>query len=693
MIDHEKNRHCEDRRQSEGGIALVTALLVSTILLGLGMAVVFSATTDTSITRSQRVSEQAFFAADAGIALGRRALARAVEEEFLKISNGTANYGNRGYYSLPNIPANGALPYIEVIPDPVTSPNYQFYTNVKNRVGVLTQAAGSKTRLDALNGTSYEVAVVPTSRLITFVPDAANPSIAREDIRINYSIKVTGRTNTGASAVVVETGRMTTSFTLTNTAVAGTDRAFSFSGFGAFFDNGDTTASNFLAAGTFKGPVHTNSHFSFDSGRTVNFANLVSQVDDYIRYDSTNFSQGHKAIPTADVKGINISSEGYKRTDAVPLPDNNFSQEYAVINGTGIRDLKSDGTPVDPPGRMPVDAQGKSLAIFDSSGRVTPDALAVNLRDASNAQPVVSGNGSNRKIADGVYVSSSDGSTIGGAGIYVQGNAEIQLKATGTNNADQLYLIKQGSTTTTVRVNAATNQTVITAGSKTRTYTGVPTDKSNPLSPKPGVSLFVNGSITSLRGGVEGSTKVPALAPSTALTITAQRDIVVTGDIKYSDAVVDALGDPVANYSNKKNVLGLFTNDGNVELNPNSSYVAGGGLSLEMHAAVVAFNKSTSNDGSGEIEGSITFTGDTTKLSSSDKWTLVGSRVQAKINNIGFSTRNVFFDVRFQGGTFSPPFFPGTKYTLGKPAVNGSVVLSGVGIPTATGVNWYRENK
>ena len=140
-------------------------------------------------------------------------------------------------------------------------------------------------------------------------------------------------------------------------------------------------------------------------------------------------------------------------------------------------------------------------------------------------------------------------------------------------------------------------------------------------------------------------------------------------------------------------MLGLFTNDGNVELEPNSNFVSGGGLSLEMHAAVVAFNKSTSNDGSGEIEGSITFTGDSGSLKSTDKWTLVGSRVQSKINNIGYSSRNVFFDVRFQGGTFSPPFFPGTKYTLGKPAVTGSVVLSGVGTPSPTGVNWYRENK
>src|SRR5262249_29956420 len=136
--------------------------------------------------------------------------------------------------------------------------------------------------------------------------------------------------------------------TIEDKAKMASQRNFSFSGFAAFFDYGDTTASSALAAGTFTGPVHTNSHFAFQSSRNVVFRNIVSQVDDYIRYDSTDFSQGHRVIPTADITGIDISSEGYRRTSRVDLPPNNFSQEYAVINGTGITDLKN-GKPVDPP--------------------------------------------------------------------------------------------------------------------------------------------------------------------------------------------------------------------------------------------------------------------------------------------------------------------------------------------------------
>src|SRR5918999_5255279 len=85
------------KHESERGMALISALMISSIMLALGMAVVFSATTDSTITRSQRIGQQAFFAADAGISIARRALATALEEEIQKIANGTAGYGDGGF--------------------------------------------------------------------------------------------------------------------------------------------------------------------------------------------------------------------------------------------------------------------------------------------------------------------------------------------------------------------------------------------------------------------------------------------------------------------------------------------------------------------------------------------------------------------------------------------------------------------
>jgi hypothetical protein len=173
------------------------------------------------------------------------------------------------------------------------------------------------------------------------------------------------------------------------------------------------------------------------------------------------------------------------------------------------------------------------------------------------------------------------------------------------------------------------------------------------------------------------------------MTITAQRDITVTGDLKYTNSVANIDGTPVSNIDSIQNVFGIFTNDGNLNLAPNSSYVNGPGLGLEINAAVITFNKNTTNDG-GQIEGSIVYTGGTTP-GTNDRWRLVGSRVQSKINSIGYNYRDIFFDTRYSGGTFSPPFFPGTSYKL-FPTVPTKVKIAFSDDPAPTAMSWFRDN-
>lgn len=675
----------------ERGIALISALLATTVLLALGMAVVFSTTVDTVTTKSQRVGEQAFYAADTGLALARRSLITAMSEELTKIVNGTATYGQDGggYYQIGATPTDGSFPTVLIVPDPDAVPSYQFYTNVYARAQQLVTNATSDstfTTYSNVAGSKFTVVFRPLSGTVDFSPVPTDPSTAGEAIKFRYSIQVTGTTGAGGSSTVDETGRISMNVNLKNTAAPGSPRNFSFSGFGAFFDNGDTDPNSYLAAGTFSGPVHTNTHFSYSSSRSVTFRNIVSQVDNFIRRDSSDFSQGHIALPTADMTGIDISSEGYKKTNLVPLPGNNFSQEYAVINGTGITAKKTDGTPVDPPATLP---SSGGAAVLDSAGKVLPDALAVNLRNSNGNAPTVT-SGKLNGGADAVYVSSGNGTSITGAGIYVQGDAtDIQLYSFGTN---QVYVIKQNSgTITTVTVNPINSTTVISDSTgKTKSFTGVPTDKSDSAHPQPGVSLYVKGNINSLRGGFDSTTgkNVAGLASGTRLTVTAQGDITITGDLTYASPVVDSQGLPVTNYNAIQNVLGLFTNNGNVNLAPNPSYNSDSALSLQVHAAIVSFNADVSDDAGG-IDGSITYTGNT--LGSNDKWTLVGSRVQAKINNIGYATRNIYFDQRFSGGGFRPPFFPGTTYTLGTTSVPGVISITSVSDPTPLGISWYRE--
>src|SRR2546423_14050198 len=106
-----------DSNGRERGIALISSLLATTVLLALGMAIVFSATVDTVTTKSQRVGEQAFYAADTGLALARRSLITAMSEEMTKIVNGTATYGQDGggYYQIATTPADGSFPTVLIV--------------------------------------------------------------------------------------------------------------------------------------------------------------------------------------------------------------------------------------------------------------------------------------------------------------------------------------------------------------------------------------------------------------------------------------------------------------------------------------------------------------------------------------------------------------------------------------------------
>ncbi len=683
------------QNNGERGMAIIAALLATTIMLALGMALVFSATVDTTTTKIQRAGQQAFFAADAGIGIARRALTQAFSEQIDKLRLKSNQAGYIAFYKKVLPAPAGQFPDAQAVPPPDGTWTNSFYSVMRDRAKTLAAADTSTVKMNQDSGSTFTVEYsAPTGTVQVTKLDQFN---AFESVRLRYSIKITGTTSAGGSATVHETGMLAA--TLTLEADGKSSRNFKFSGFGAFFDNGDTQATAPLANGTFSGPVHTNTHFAFLSNRSVTFRNVVSQVDLKIRYDDTSTTTPNKSIPPPNLTGITISTEGYKTTGTVPLPDNNFSQEYAVINSTGITEKKTDGTPVDPPRSwvndstgvvtIPTDGQGNAVTVFDSSGRVDIDILAANLRTAKNQPAGKSGN----DLADGVYISAND-NAIKGAGIYVEGDVtDMQIYS---ENGDQYYVIKQGTKTTTIRTNYSTLKTTISnSDGDSKTYDGVFQDRSDPSNIKDGVSLFVDGSINSLRGGRTTTTAQAAIASKTRLTITAQNDITVTGDLTYKNPVVDSNGNSVSGVGSIANVLGIFTNDGNLNLAPNANYVfqdsntSGTDLGLEIDAAVITFNKNTSNDG-GAIKGSIVYTGSTTP-GTNDRWKLIGSRVQSKINSIGYNYRDIFFDTRFSGGTFSPPFFPGTTYQIIKPVAN-QVDITLVDTPYPSAMSWFRDN-
>jgi hypothetical protein len=80
---------------------------------------------------------------------------------------------------------------------------------------------------------------------------------------------------------------------------------------------------------------------------------------------------------------------------------------------------------------------------------------------------------------------------------------------------------------------------------------------------------------------------------------------------------------------------------------------------MELDAAIAAFDANPANNG-GKVEGTIVYTGPGS-LDPRARLKIVGARLQSNIANIGYKSRAVYFDPRFDGGQFAPPFFPGVE--------------------------------
>jgi hypothetical protein len=261
--------------------------------------------------------------------------------------------------------------------------------------------------------------------------------------------------------------------------------------------------------------------------------------------------------------------------------------------------------------------------------------------------------------------------TLSGGGIYVQGNAGVQLSLSGTTG--QTYTITQGGTTTTITINNALNTTTVVSGGTTLNLVGVPTqnDPATGAVTRDATMLYVNGNITSLSGPGQG---LPAVQDGTALTITAAGNVTVTGDILYNKEPVTTTqnqipgspADTLIPGNNSGQVLGIFTGSGDIQLKNGQS---NGNLEIDASLATI------SNNGTG---GLINVGSQINTLS------IVGGRIQNQIKNIGTTTRNVFFDRRFAQNKFAPPWFPST--TVQTSASNSATLTT-----TIQRTNWFNR--
>jgi hypothetical protein len=224
----------------------------------------------------------------------------------------------------------------------------------------------------------------------------------------------------------------------------------------------------------------------------------------------------------------------------------------------------------------------------------------------------------------------------------VQGDTSVQLSTSGATG--QVYTIKQGSTTTTITTDNKLNTTKVVSVGTTLNIAGIPTqnDPTTGAVTRDATVLYVNGNITSLSGPGQG---VAAIQDGTALTITAENDVTVTGDILYLKEPVTTTQnqipacrlDTLIPGNDSGQVLGIFTSTGDIQLKNSQS---NGDLQIDASLATI------SNGGSG---GVVTIGSQINTLA------IVGGRIQNQIKDINTTTRNVFFDRRFAQNGFAPP--------------------------------------
>ena len=649
----------------EQGIALFISLMLLALMSVMSLIMVLTVSPDMLINGYYGNFRGSFYAADSGLNIARQQLINQVTG---------STYVNMA-------PCIGWGPGAAT---GCTSAPLDYSTGSGGTAGqviaaLLSSSSGGYGSFTSLNGGSYATASWPGSfQLVntticpsTFAPASAPtvtgtltcststpcPGIVNGTVlntgytyQFNYQLCTLGRASGAQQVYTSEYGVIKVNIAAQTTTSKQT--VVSFASFGAFVDN-YAPCFGALTPGTMTGPMFTNGAWNFGTSGSYIFTDPVGQANPNMSYWFGSCTQaaacsdksGGTTIAPSFGGGCNLAQP------TVKLPPNDYSQQWAVLDGIGCGE-----------GANPACNSGLPMTVNPSN-----TDLSNHLKDINgNAYP--SGGTTN----PGVYLSySCSGScpgtgTMSGGGIYVVDNSSTATNITlsvgtdtttvsGNTLLTQVYTITQGSTTTTITVpvwNSTANAapagsaayTKIVSGGKTTIVSGVPMNNVISSSPQPGTMLYVNGTISSLSGTGQG---VAAIQDHSQVTIAANSNINITGDVVYAhEPVTQNVSDTLVAANDYNQVLGIFTNNGNINLS--SSY---SNQNLQVDGALAAV-------GSGCASNSCGFTQSGTAIKT---FTNVGGQIQSNIFGANISTENTYFDRRFTSKAgFAPPWFPST---------------------------------
>lgn len=608
-------------KKDERGVALITTLLLLMLLTGLTLTMAWSARSDMLINGYYRNFRGAFYAADSGLNVVRQAA----------INQFTPGVG------LPATFAAGAAPIpagTEAAIATTINANYASFTSLTGSgKGQATNSWPGQFKLPS--NSSFQLTQASCTVIGTPAPALGQPAWSCTNLPpnttqftyvYNYAITVQGQSHGGENATLFDRGQITLVANVVNAS-----STTSFAAWGMFIDSSTICDGSTLVPGTISGPVFTNGSWNFGTGKYT-FTDKVGSAGAKEGYQNGSCLQvagpsGNGISPTFQ-KGLSLGQP------TVPLPTNDFNQQRAVLDGKGTAGQPSQS---DLHNTL-IDAKGNP---YPSSGKPTSGVFLPYSTDGSGNNP-----------------------TFTGGGIMVEGDATVILTPSGA--AGQVYSITQGSTTTTVTIDPTPkagypNGTTLVSvnGKSPTTISGVPSQFDPATGSKMGYDtmLYVDGNITGLSGPGQGSA---AINDGTALTITAAKNVTLTGDLLYKSPPVTLAAngttpaDTLIPANDHGQTLGVFTASGDIILNDTQINPKTGKFDgiMEVDASLATI----SSGGTGGL---------TNPNAQIQQLTIVGGRIQNNIKNINTVTRNVLFDVRYANGNFSPPWFPSTNVSLG----------------------------
>lgn len=672
------------QRSRTRGMALVTTLILLALLGAASLAMVLLVSSDTMINGYYRNYRGSFYAADSGVNVAVEAMKNAIQ-------NGANIAGNpplpTGAVAIPTqaqlwVSAPGTFP-------PGLPTAYAPFQGSYYRIGD-TGSWNGQFKMLAANPDGQPILGTPQFELTPNPNDAAsclpitlatcpNGKANTKDyiwtFSYPYEVTVQGQSSGSEAEQISQTG------TIVYASLSGSASANmtpSFAKWGAFI-NKFADCQGALVPGTMSGPFFTNGQWNFgnSSNPGYTFTDIVGQSGANVSWWNSNKCTDSPTAPNG-FKQPNFQAGLQVGQTPVTPPSNSYNQAQAVLDGKGALPCTSAPcSPDPPPSQTQMNQELKTIGgtPYPSSG-AAPTGVYIPYHTTGTSP-----SGVPCTPAKPCYGSDASAGGSGySAGFYVQGSTgsspgtTITLSATtgcsavcGASDPTQTYTIVQGSTTTTIVIDATAGVTVVNGTA----MQGVP-EQIDPLTNAPVTQqdpsgktvnpalIYVNGQITGLSGTVQNDT---------GITIAASNNVSITGDLTYLQSPV-AIPSDTLNSSTDAGVLGVYTT-ANINLYPNPSGSNKGNLTVD--ASLAAIGSGTS--------------GFATPGGSIGTWTIVGGRSEDQAHGVSIGTGNTYYDRRFSG-SFGPPWFPTAVLQPGQSAVPATFL----GI-TVTRTSWREVSR